>query len=294
MNERERGFERLRNANPAPVVLLEDRPTAHEMLVLIRQGPEFEVSSPARVRRNVLAAAAGIAVVVMIAILTVPFLSSRDENPPIAPEPPVTTTLSDTATTTTAPPVTTTLSQAATTTVPLVIDESTQALLDTFVSRYNADDVDAFMAFLHPDFEREIDREGASLATIRIWQEIEVVLGTEIALECERTEFSIKCTPTKTDDLHLIVGHEPTVGVPWYLTFENGLLRSWSEQRSLAATDYEANMAFPFDRWVEANRPEFRVLVEFVGAGWVPRDGIAEDIASLVPEWASSLGVELR
>jgi hypothetical protein len=50
----------------------------------------------------------------------------------------------------------------------------------------------------------------------------------------------------------------------------------------------------PFLAWLRENRPEVVSPFPFTDGDWVPRDGIADEIASLIEEWADSRGVALQ
>lgn len=188
---------------------------------------------------------------------------------------------------------------------PESINAATQELVETFVATYNADDIDAFAAFLHPDFRREIilDRDPLtqSADTVRTLYEVDTALNTEIVLDCVAGAADAVCSPTRFDDLHRVLGIPPSEVTDWFLTFEDGLLRTWSETRPNPGTiPYGDEAVGPFSDWVIANRPdvfgdgdwEDRFFSGGTGT-WVPRDGIGAEIAALVAEWAVELGVTL-
>lgn len=291
MSDIDRGFVRLQHANPAPSVVVEDRPTALVALAVARSVPRGEQQRPTTGRGLLVAAAAfGMALAVSIPVLM--FLSSSDESGPPATAPAPSPLI-------VVP--TTQVSTTATSTVPdqaAAIDATTQILLDTFIVTYNSGDVDAFMDLLHPDFERlitvERDERPSPLETVRIRQEIEAALNTHIILECSPVEGGAACMPERSDDLHRVLNLPPTTGPTWFLRFQGGLLHSWSERRSATfGSEYERIVTTPFLEWVSANRPEIPYLFPSTGGGWLASEGIADTMAILVGEWAASLGVSL-
>ncbi|MBT8207308.1 MAG: hypothetical protein KJO18_03455, partial [Acidimicrobiia bacterium] len=216
-------FERLRRANPAPTRVVDDKPSAFEMLATVQDRPAApRAPQPRRVREwrfGLTVAAVAFAVAVLVAIPLLLFNRGGAELPPATSLPVVTTT---TVETTVAPPRTT---------APL--DSSQQQLVDSFVTTYNAGDVDAFSDLLHPEFRREITRELAlepqPLETVRTLFEVDAALNTEIALECSSGTSALICELTRFDDLHRILDIPPTADRRWLLTFENGELISWAE-----------------------------------------------------------------
>ena len=73
----------------------------------------------------------------------------------------------------------------------------------------------------------------------------------------------------------------------WLLVFEDGLLRSWGENRANSAFGYEAEAIDPFLDWMVENHPEIGSLFPFVDGDWVVREGVAAEIAGFVAEWAA-------
>ncbi|MEN8238380.1 MAG: hypothetical protein ABFR53_04160 [Actinomycetota bacterium] len=295
MNDIDRAFDRLREANPEPTRVVEDKPTARQMLATVQrprtplQRPEPDRSRPRR--RALAVAAAAFAAVVFATVPVLMFVDrSGDEVP--AGEGPSTTALS------------TTVPQ---TTVPVSsIDPETEGLVDTFVSTYNSGDLEAFMALLHPDFRREtwldedlITHPSDTLSTL---YEVDAALHTEITLVCVPGAADAVCMPTRFDDLHRVLEIPPSEVTTWFLTFEDGLLRTWTERRpNVGLIPYDAEAVTPFANWVVANRPEMLggsrwEFVFFSGGSdtWIPRQGIAAEVAELVSEWADSLGVTLE
>ena len=123
--------------------------------------------------------------------------------------------------------------------------------------------------------------------------EVDAALNMELSLDCEARVGSVLCTPTKFDDLLRVLGGAPSVDRDWEFRFEDGLLREWTEQRPNAACCYEVEAIQPFLQWVRENRPEAPVLFPFEDGDWFIREGIAEEIAGFVAEWAASQGVVL-
>lgn len=288
MNRHDRAFARLRQANPEPTRTIEDKPTAHEMLAAVRRPP-----SPQRPRwrRGLLVTAATAVVLLVVAVPVLLFLDIGRDGSPALTEP------LSTAAATSVPPTTLATTSTLPTTQPARLGAATQRLVDTFVATYNDGDVDAFAAFLHPDFRREITRERSlepePLDTVLTLYEVDAALNTEITLDCTRGTEAVICELTRFDDLHRVLGIEPTEDRRWFLTFEGGQLAIWGETRQNAATTYEAEAMVPFLEWVRANR-NVRELFPFTDGVWVVREGIAAEIAALVADWAADVGVTLE
>lgn len=176
--------------------------------------------------------------------------------------------------------------------------EETQALIDRFVAIYNAGDVAALEAFLHPQFVRmvirELNEEPQPLDTVLTLLEVDAALNMELSLDCEARVGSVLCTPTKYDDLLRVLGLGPSEDRAWEFTFEDGLLREWTEQRPNAACCYEVEAIQPFVQWVRENRPDAPVLFPFADGDWITRGGIAAEVAGYVTEWAAAQGVVLE
>lgn len=297
MSDFDRAFERLREANPELVRPIEDRPTAREMLASVHG--HVRPQSARRWSRGLLVAAAAAIVVLVIALPALVFQLGDSDAPPTDTRPTVSTTLPPTTTSTI--PQTTSTSTTTSTTVP-VLDPDTQRLIDTFVDVYNAGDVEALVALLHPDFRREIGTgQVRPLETFVALYEVDVALNTEISVMCGPAAADAACTPSRFDDLHRVLGIAPTTEAMWFLTFEDGLLRTWSEQsQPLGPTPYSLAVVDAFSEWVVANSPDVADATDFEqrffsgGTGaWVPRPGVADDLAALVAEWAADLGVSL-
>ncbi len=124
---------------------------------------------------------------------------------------------------------------------------------------------------------------------------IETALHTEVRLECTATQDLFSCVPFRYDDLHRILGLEPTEGYAWNLRFdEDGLVRGWNERRQniLDADDYEREAIKPFMSWVRDNHPEVGELNPAVAAEWIVSK--RDDIVAMVAAFAESRGVTLE
>jgi hypothetical protein len=187
--------------------------------------------------------------------------------------------------------------QAPTSVVDPRLDQTTQALVDQFVAIYNAGNAEAFAAFLHPDFERLITRERIAepqpQEPVLVLYGVDAALNMEVTLACTATPSQLLCDVTKYDDLHRVLGIEASPDRRWTLTFEDGLLRTWGEHRENQAVDYEIEAITPFLDWMRENHPQVPSLFPFVDGDWTVRDGIGEDVANFVAEWAASRGVDL-
>ena len=86
MSDRNSAFDRLRRANPEPTRPIEDKPSAHEMLVAAQRRPSPEPPRPWR--RGLMVAAAAAIVVVLVTVPILLFLNAGDEEAPVVTEPP--------------------------------------------------------------------------------------------------------------------------------------------------------------------------------------------------------------
>lgn len=280
-------FERLKLANPAPTRIVDDKPSAFEMLATAQDRQARRRAPEPRKRREwssgPVVAAVAFAVVVLVALPILLFAGGSEELTPATSTPVATSA-----------PVIETTPKPEATTPP---GPSPQELVDSFVAAYNSGDVDAVANLLHPEFRREITRELAlepqPLETVRTLLEVDAALNTEIALECSPGTSALICELTRFDDLHRILDIAPTADRRWLLTFEDGLLVSWAESRQNFAVEYETSAIRPFLDWLKENRPGVVTPYPFVDGDWVTREGIADEMATLVAEWAADLGVDL-
>lgn len=300
MSHVDRSYERLEHVNPFPTVVVEPKPTAEDMLAMV-EGQEVvwgdrAVARSGRGRRGLLVAAAVFVLALLVGSAIV--LAGRGGNAPPVTDPPVTTT-STTLSPSTTEPTTVTTTSTTTTTIAPQVDPETLADIDRFVEVFNAGDVDAFMAFLAPDITREWFDEGVfsqTLDEVRTLYEIDAALNTEIAItDCELRAETVVCQTTRFSDLNRVLGNPPLADWDFRPVFEDGLLVYWAETRSNNGpfdTFYRFQIR-DFMDWVRVNHPEVGELRPVVPLDWVIREGIAEEIAGLIDEWAASRGVVL-
>ncbi len=200
----------------------------------------------------------------------------------------------DTPTPTTAPLITPTVPS------PNAVDQTTQGLVDQFVTTYNAGDVAALLALMAPGVEKStlIGIDGPILwddESLRTQYAIETALNTEISLvDCDLlTEGRVSCLLQRVDDLVRVTASNPALDTRWRLGFTNGLLTEWGESRPECPT-YVDEARGEFVLWLAEAHPEIPNPTLFAcRANWRTDTSIELIIADLVLEWAASEGALL-
>lgn len=279
-------FQALREANPAPVQHVDARPSADDMLAMVRHDAR-PVDTVATRRRGMALAAAGFAAVIVVVGLIGVATSGQEPSTVPTTQPPTTSTT--TSTTTLAP----------TTTLPVVdgtalLDPSVLAVLDAFVAHSMAGDVDGIRGQLAPGVTKTTARDHDpthfwDLETALYQIEIDAVLNTTLALEeCRPLQSgSVTCEAVRSNDLTRIAGVGPQVDT---LTFrvESGKITVWLERQGVAATAYQLAAVAPFTAWLADAHPEIPNPHSLDGGvrHWQPRFDIIDQLAELVSEYA--------
>lgn len=285
----ERAYIEMREANPAPVVAVLNRPSADEALAVARSVRRGRgIRSPGQglsgfgsgVRIHGAWVAAFVFAIVLVAgVVTAVLLSDTGE---VVDDPVVPTTALQVPTT-----------EGSSTS----IGAETRELVEAFAAVYNSGDHDALRALLAPDmtflFKRQSDSTPWSDEDLRVRHRIATELHTQISLlDCVRLSgIRISCRLLLDDDLVRIAGIERPSDKFWRFAFEDGLVIQWEEVIPDVPEYNEARA--PFIRWLTETHPEIENPGVFIGAPWRTDTGFEDQIAALVDEYAASLGVSL-
>lgn len=290
----ERAYAELREANPAPVVQVADRPKADDALANAisadkRTVESSHIRSSLRIEPATRLHGAWIAAVVFVIVLLAGFVTTLllSGSGEVVDDPVVPTTLLQTPTT---------IESSAST--PTTISAEVLGLVENFSNVYNSGDHDALLSLLHPDttfmFDRQSDPPAPwSSDDLRIRHQIATELSTTVTLtSCEQLSgIRISCQVVLVDDLVRIAGIDPPADTFWRFAFEDGLAIQWEELRPDTPRYNEARA--PFIRWLTETHPEIENPAVFIGAPWRTDTGIEDQIAELVDQYAASLGVRL-